>query len=292
MLAELRQKRAQAVQRLENPELLGSADEEEAKTLAAIQEQSFDRCVEAKLKLEKEGKCRCCYVTCSKLFKGVDFLTKHMHLKHPEFSADVLLKDAEPFMKKRFDAEPMGARPLPPVEVETHGHTELKSVKEILDKYMAAVAAGGHAAIASARRDQNTANPRRHSGGDGQEFRKRGQDDRDRRASGGSAQHSNKQNGGQMQYMEPRSEDNFARKISSYIDVDAPKVMINCCFCLCWSVFDLFLLYWSRQLFPQFKSKYCATQQAPSGLPSVNTPVCITCYKCGILCGLPLVVSF
>lgn len=228
MLAELRQKRVQALLRLDNPELLGSADEEEAKTLSAIQEQSFDRCVEAKLKLEKEGKCRCCYLTCSKLFKGVDFLTKHMHLKHPEFSAEVLLKDAEPFMKKRFDAEPMGARPLPPVEVETHGHTELKSVKEILDKYLAAVAAGGHAAIANARRDQNATNPRRHSGGDGQEFRKRGQDDRDRRASTGGP---NKQNGGQMQYMEPRSEDNFARKISSYIDVDAPKVTNICRLC-------------------------------------------------------------
>ena len=210
ILVELREKVNQTRNRTENPEISGSADEEDAKTLSALQEKTFELAVEKNLKQEKEGKCRCCFVSCNKLFKGTEFLAKHMRAKHEDFAHEALLQDAEPFMRRRFEAEPMSARPLPPVEVETQqGRTELKSVKVILDKYM-------HATSGSHR------DARRQSGGEagGNEGRRRGHDDRDRRMSGGASSRQQQT----AHYVEPRSEDNFSRKISSYIDVDAPKV--------------------------------------------------------------------
>lgn len=214
ILVELRERVAQKKLRDADPSLPGSADEEDAKVLAAAQEKTFDLCVEARLKLEKEGKCRCCYVSCAKLFKGLDFLTKHMHLKHEDFAAEELLVDAEPFLRRRFEADPLNARPLPPVEVETHNRTELKSVKDVIMK---------HAQMRHQNNNNNNNNARR-GGNDNRapvNNARRGQDDRDRR--GGNHPGAAPQ---KMQYQEPRSEDNHARKISSYIDVDAPKVRL------------------------------------------------------------------
>lgn len=211
MLVELREKVALLRKRLEDPSLPASPDETDAKILSELQEKTFQRCLEASMKQEKEGKCRCCYISCNKLFKGEDFLAKHMRTKHEDFAADQLLLDAESFMRKRYEAEPMGTRPLPPVEVETHGRTELKSVKAILDKYV--YHAGSQATSMRGNRENN---PRRASGGEG----RRGQDDRDRRVNGGGNGPIHQQ----VQYVQPQSENNFSRKIASYVDVDAPKV--------------------------------------------------------------------
>lgn len=204
----MRERVALKRKRAEDPEQPGSADEVEAKELAALQERIFDQCVEARLKLEKEGKCRCCYASCSKLFKGLDFLTKHMHLKHEDFSHEELLRAAEPYLRRRFEAEPIKSRPLPPVEVDYNGHTELRSVRFIAGKNLPGQ-------LSNTIINNNT-NTRRGGDAVNRGGNKRGQDDRDRRAPPTQ----------KMQYVEPRSEDNHARKISSYIDVDAPKVKI------------------------------------------------------------------
>jgi hypothetical protein len=157
-------------------------------------------------------------VSCNKLFKGADFLGKHMRLKHEDFAAQQLLQDAMPFMRRRYEAEPMGARPLPPVEVEAHGRTELKSVKTILDKYMPQAPAAP-----AAPRDQ-AQQPYARRGGEG----RRGHDDRDRRNAGPQSHGGDRQGPApirqQVQYVQPQPEQNFSRKISSYVDVDAPKV--------------------------------------------------------------------
>jgi hypothetical protein len=157
-------------------------------------------------------------VSCNKLFKGADFLGKHMRLKHEDFAAQQLLQDAMPFMRRRYEAEPMGARPLPPVEVEAHGRTELKSVKTILDKYMPQAPAAP-----AAPRDQ-AQQPYARRGGEG----RRGHDDRDRRNAGPQPHGGDRQGPApirqQVQYVQPQPEQNFSRKISSYVDVDAPKV--------------------------------------------------------------------
>ena len=49
--------------------------------------------------------------------QGLDFLKKHLASKHEIFAYDLLLADAEPFMKVRYEAEDIGSRPLPPIEV-------------------------------------------------------------------------------------------------------------------------------------------------------------------------------
>lgn len=231
ILTELREKVALARKRAEDPSVSAPLDEEEAKTLAALQDKTFERAVQSSLKPEKEGKCRCCYVSCNKLFKGPEFLAKHMRLKHEDFAAEQLLQDAKPFMRRRYEAEPMSARPLPPVEVEAHGRTELKSVKLILDKYMPQSAAGaaGAAPVPREHRDRDQAQqqsyPRRGGGGGGDG--RRGHDDRDRR-SAPPQPHGNAPAPApirqQVQYVQPQPEQNFSRKIASYVDVDAPKV--------------------------------------------------------------------
>lgn len=210
MLADLREKVAQARRRAEDPSLPGTADEEDARALSAEQEQTFMRCMQASLKPEKEGKCRCGYVSCNKLFKSEEFLSKHLRLKHEDFAAEALLQHAIPYMRKRYEVEPMTARPLPPVEVEAHGRTELKSVKVILDKYQPQ---------APAPPREGRDNTQRRSF---QEGGRRGHDDRDRR-------HQGHGGGGApvrqaVQYVQPQPEQNFSRKIASYVDVDAPKV--------------------------------------------------------------------
>jgi hypothetical protein len=178
--------------------------------------------VQSNLKPEKDGKCRCCYVSCNKLFKGADFLGKHMRLKHEDFAAQQLLQDAMPYMRRRYEAEPMGARPLPPVEVEAHGRTELKSVKTILDKYMPQAPAAP-----AAPRDQAQQPYARRGEG------RRGNDDRDRRNAGPQSHGGDRQGPvpirQQVQYVQPQSEQNFSRKITSYVDVDAPKVRHSSC---------------------------------------------------------------
>lgn len=206
-------------------------------------------------KEEKEGKCRCCYRYCNKLFKGIDFLRKHLKSKHPDFAEDDFVAISAPFMRTRFEADDISARPLPPVYVETKGRAEVKSVKEILEKVMVASSSSAAAVAASSMMmpppppplpagmgrmggfDQQQQGFRHHAGGGGRgggEFRKRGHDPRDQRAAG---MHSSGRGGGggfgpqsqaAGQYVEPRSEDNHSRKIASYLDVDAPKVPIQC----------------------------------------------------------------
>jgi hypothetical protein len=72
---------------------------------------------------------RCCYKYCNKLFKERGFILKHLLNKHVGFAQDKMTANAEPFMRSRFNADSIAMRPLPPVEVESHGTVELKSVK-------------------------------------------------------------------------------------------------------------------------------------------------------------------
>ena len=285
----------------------------------------MEKLVLEKCVVEKEGKCRCCYPFCNKLFKGADFLRKHMQTKHANFGSAELAADAEPFMRRRFEAEELAARPLPPVEVETRGHIELKSVREILEKHAAAVAARGGAGGPGAGGGGGppimggqiggpmgmlmpVAGPgfdhapprgmkRRWSGGDGEfmpggggggGFRRRGQDDRDRRASmGGPVPPPGHRPPPppQQVYMEPKSEDNYSRKISSYLDVDAPKVRLHSIVPL--RVYlVLCVLYYGRSLLLE------TIYNIPTLHSLVKVPSCFllleahfsvlgTCYGCG-----------
>lgn len=54
------------------------------------------------------------------LLQGFDYLRKHLQVKHDGFAAELLLQDAEPFMRARYEAEDIASRPLPPIEVCTY----------------------------------------------------------------------------------------------------------------------------------------------------------------------------
>lgn len=59
-------------------------------------------CVEVHSKREKDDKVRCWFPHCNKLFKNLDFLKKHVALKHEAFATEIVLKNAEPFMRARY----------------------------------------------------------------------------------------------------------------------------------------------------------------------------------------------
>lgn len=250
MIKDVQKKLALRAEQQENPALPGLPDEEDAKAIVAMHDKAMDSLIMKRCKEEKEGKCRCCYRYCNKLFKGIEFLRKHLKSKHPDFAEDDFVAISAPFMRTRFEADDISARPLPPVYVETKGRAEVKSVKEILEKVMVASSSSAAAAAASSMMMLPPPLPagmgrmggfdqqqgfRHHAGGGsgggrgGGEFRKRGHDPRDQRAAG---MHSSGRGGGggfgpqsqaAGQYVEPRSEDNHSRKIASYLDVDAPK---------------------------------------------------------------------
>lgn len=57
---------------------------------------------------------------------------------------DLLLAEYEPFLRKRFEAEDVSQRPLPPVEVEINGMIERRSVREIHNKFLAPLLPPSH----------------------------------------------------------------------------------------------------------------------------------------------------
>lgn len=136
IIADLTQKLAIKKARAQDPSLPGTIDEEDARQLENIQDRTNEELIKSRCKFEIDDKCRCCFPYCNKLFKAVSFLVKHMKTKHTEFGFEALLQDAEPFMRRRYEQEDMSARPLPPVEVESFHGIELRSVKDIVEKYM------------------------------------------------------------------------------------------------------------------------------------------------------------
>jgi len=137
MIADLTAKIADRRARRADPNASKDGEEDEdVKAMLEIHEKVTSACILSSCKSEKEGKARCCYVFCNKLFKDADFLRKHLVSKHPTFAADLLLVEDEPFMRKRFEQEDLSQRPLPPVEVEVHGSLELRSVRELRDKFL------------------------------------------------------------------------------------------------------------------------------------------------------------
>jgi hypothetical protein len=67
--------------------------------------------------VEADGRAQCLVPGCTKRFKGLDFLGKHIRSKHTEALAVKLLRASEARTKARFDAEDLAQRPLPLVEM-------------------------------------------------------------------------------------------------------------------------------------------------------------------------------
>lgn len=80
-------------------------DAKDGETVTKAQEDTLTALLERRCKTEGEGKARCCFVDCGKLFKNFDFLKKHMKSKHELFAVDELTADAESYMMSRYEAE-------------------------------------------------------------------------------------------------------------------------------------------------------------------------------------------
>ena len=158
--------------------------------------------------MEAEGKARCCFPACNKLFRGVDFLKKHMRVKHDLFALNELTSDAEPFMKGRYDEQMITARPLPPIEVETVAGIEQRGVSEMLEMLQ-------RVGVLDKR-----GRPRRTGGGGGGGHNNNRRNHHHGGRGGGGRGGGVRQAG---QFVQPRSEDNHNRQLKSYLDIDAPS---------------------------------------------------------------------
>lgn len=65
-----------------------------------------------------DGKHRC--RLCTKLFKALDFVKKHIRNKHPELVVDKIAEVGESYMWEQYREDPN--RPLPPIETTNHLH--------------------------------------------------------------------------------------------------------------------------------------------------------------------------
>ncbi|MEL7342973.1 MAG: hypothetical protein AAGM67_20990, partial [Bacteroidota bacterium] len=69
--------------------------------------------------IDEDGRARCSFHFCRKLFKDAMFLRKHLLKKHPEFLLAEIAKCHDPFMMKAWDMQEH--RPVPPILVDC-GH--------------------------------------------------------------------------------------------------------------------------------------------------------------------------
>lgn len=192
-------------------------EKEDAATLTAAEELVFTALVEKQCPKEgEEGKARCCFAACAKLFKNYDFLKKHLRTRHDLFGLTECLACSESYMKSRFNAQPLYLQPLPPIEVEGPQGIELKSYLDMHTKLQ----------------QQRTGNAR----GQGRQAGRGGDRFEDRRGRGGGDR-GGRGGGGGRGSMDRR--DNFSsappppppgegqggggRALSSYMDIDAPK---------------------------------------------------------------------
>jgi len=182
------------------------------------------------------SRARCGLKWCNKLFKGADFVKKHVRSKHEDLASGLVLAVARPYMQRRFEAEDLLTRPLPPVPVEGQNrHLESWSVQDVLERCPRA----SNLALLGIRPPQNRDKQQR--GGRGGDTRERQRDNRgagDGRQRGSNRGSFDGRDGGQGQghghrapaaappeppapYVHPNP---GQRQLPSYMDVDAPQV--------------------------------------------------------------------
>lgn len=231
-----------------DPNLLADADEEDAKAIAKAQEKVLEQITVENCVIQSDGKARCGLTWCNKLFKGQDFLMKHIRNKHIDLALVRLVRVSEQFMFTRFMAEDICKRPLGPIEVETGGSLELKTVKEVYESAMARLGDVSPLSVSTSRYERGSGP--RHSGGGsrgGGYFRREDPQDRfrdfDRRVSDGSDRRSTRpdfdderrnrrrESAPSSFVVEepppiplPEGSQPPTRKLQSYVDIDSPMV--------------------------------------------------------------------
>lgn len=91
----------------------------EAKEIKYQESQVEDRWIDDHAIVDEDGRARCAFHFCRKLFKDVSFLKKHLIKKHSEFLRAEIAKCHDSFMMTSWDAQE--ARPVPPILVDC-GH--------------------------------------------------------------------------------------------------------------------------------------------------------------------------
>lgn len=215
-----------------SPNTAWALDEVDVRTISKRQEELYTRAIELECKRENEGKMRCCFESCAKLFKDINFLRKHLRAKHETFAFKALQNCSDPAMLARYEADALVDRPLPRVAIEAQGGVEYQSVKDILDKHsprpsVSATAAGGGGGYRGRADGRGNADRRYSEGTHDRSFAVRGdRDDRDRRAPADRAyvpRHGPPE-GGQKQTEDAPISNNFrGMGKSAYMDIDAPK---------------------------------------------------------------------
>jgi hypothetical protein len=217
-------------------------DEQDAQYILSLQEKAFEEAVKSAAIVEGE-KARCCYVGCKKLFKNLDFLSKHLRTKHESFDHEEMVRIAEPYMKSKYNAEDLTSKPLPPIRKDSEDGIILKSVREVLE------------GLQSNRSGSYQNRFFSHRGGGGQNYRgggrgyrdmpgrgmydrsmsagpyKRYREDDRRRSFDSNAPETNPLKRANPGDDTPKPAGNFPaaqpaifRPKSSYVDLDAPKV--------------------------------------------------------------------
>ena len=136
MIAELRKAVERKRELLADPSLEKTKEEKEAEELEGKIEKVRSDMATKSCTVEKDGRARCLYKVCNKLFKSMDFLVKHLKSKHEYFGYPRLVAEAEPYMRARYDAEDINRRPLPLVEVDNMGIIEKRSIRDIISMGM------------------------------------------------------------------------------------------------------------------------------------------------------------
>lgn len=108
--------------------------QQEAEVIRQLNDEIFNSSLQSQAIIEVEGKSRCFFHSCRKLFKSIDFLSKHMKIKHEEFCYDAFLDNSYDSMRSRFESDELLHRPLPPIRVETSNGIEYKTIQEILSR--------------------------------------------------------------------------------------------------------------------------------------------------------------
>ena len=99
--------------------------------IMSICDQAMDEVANENCLIEN-NRVRCAATDCKKLFKGKEFLKKHILNKHIELALEHLVRISEPYMLARFESKDVTSRHLPSLRIEGRGgHVEEKSVRDV-----------------------------------------------------------------------------------------------------------------------------------------------------------------
>jgi hypothetical protein len=122
MVQRLESNIAKALERIQDlvnrdPTIILNAQDDQAaleiqESMARVQDTWLDNHVV----LEGDGKARCSFHFCKKLFRDVDFLRKHLVKKHGEFLNAEQAKCHDPYMMTRWDESEH--RPVPDLQID------------------------------------------------------------------------------------------------------------------------------------------------------------------------------